>query len=151
MMEQMTIGELANRMGVRTSAIRFYERKGLLPAPRRVNGRRIYDADTVQKIRIIQVAQMAGFTVEEIHTLLNEYPEDTPPSARWKHLATRKLEEVIALQNRIDAMKTLLEHTLECQCPSINECASRMGADDNPEIQVLAGRPIHSVDYRLPE
>src|SRR5260221_13970398 len=104
---QMTIGEVALRVGVRTSALRFYERKGLLPAPHRINGRRRYDPDVIEKIRLIQLAQRAGFTVKEIRVLLYDFPADTPPSVRWQRLSSPKLDEVNALLARVTAMKTL--------------------------------------------
>ena len=124
---QMTIGEVANRVGIRTSAIRFYERKGLLPAPQRINGRRRYAPDVIRKIRLIQVAQRAGFTVKEIRLLLYDFPAETPPSVRWHTLSSPKLDEVNALLARVTTMKTLLERTLECQCPTLETCASGMG------------------------
>jgi MerR family redox-sensitive transcriptional activator SoxR len=73
---------VARRVGIRTSALRYYERVGLLPAPRRVSGRRRYDESTVQMLRLIQLAQGAGFTVAEIQTLLHGFAPDTPPAAR---------------------------------------------------------------------
>src|SRR5262249_5974562 len=121
---QMSIGEVANRVGVRTSAVRFYERRGLLPAPQRINGRRRYDSDVIQQIRLIQLAQRAGFTVKEIRVLLYDFPAETPPSVRWQKLSSPKLDEVNALLARVTAMKTLLERTLECQCPTLETCAS---------------------------
>jgi len=146
-MSQMTIGEVASRAGIRPSAIRFYEREGLLPAPPRIHGHRRYEPDVLQAIRVIQVAQKAGFTVGEIRTLLHEFPADRPPSARWKNLAGQKLEEIILLQARVNAMKMFLEKALECQCASINDCASGLNAADNDsEVQRLDGSPIHSVD-----
>lgn len=140
-MEQMTIGEVANRVGIRTSAIRFYERVGLLPAPQRINNRRRYDGDVLQKIRLIQMAQQAGLTVKEIRLLLYEFPVDTPPSVRWHSLATPKLEEIEVLLNRINTMKLLLEHALDCQCPTLDDCASGLcTADGVLDIQKLCSK-----------
>ncbi len=124
---QMTIGEVANQVGVRTSTIRFYERKGLLPAPPRINGRRRYTPDVIRQIRLIRLVQRAGFTMKEIRLLLYDFPADTPPSVRWQRLSSPKLEEVDALLARVIAMKTLLERTLKCQCPTLDTCASGIG------------------------
>src|SRR5262245_59958894 len=102
---QLTIGEVARQVGIRTSAIRFYERKGLLSAPHRLTGRRRYDPAVIQKIRLIQLAQRAGFTVNEIRLLLYDFPAETPPSVRWQRLSGPKLDEVNALLERVQAMK----------------------------------------------
>ena len=123
-MDQMTIGEVAHRAGIRTSAIRYYERAGLLPQARRVNGHRRYEPDVLHKIALIHFAQRAGLTVGEIRTLFYEFPAGTPASARWQSVSTQKLEEVEALLAKVTMMKTLLERTLECECPTLDDCAS---------------------------
>ncbi len=120
---QLSIGEVASQVGLRASAIRFYERAGLLSAPVRINGRRRYEVAIVQKIRLIQMAQQAGFTVAEIRALFYEFPTDTPPSARWQKLASHKLEEIDVLLNRINRMKMLLERASRCECPTLEDCA----------------------------
>ena len=55
-MEELVIGEVARRAGIRPSALRYYESIGLMPAPKRVNGRRRYDESTVQMLRVVQLA-----------------------------------------------------------------------------------------------
>ncbi|MFL5703226.1 MAG: MerR family transcriptional regulator, partial [Ktedonobacteraceae bacterium] len=96
-MEELTIGEVAQRAGIRSSAIRYYESVEVLPVPQRVNGRRRYDARVFERLAVIQMAQQAGFTVAEIRTLFNGFAADTPASARWQELARQKLVEVDAL------------------------------------------------------
>ena len=71
-MEELTIGEVARQAGIRPSALRYYESIGLLPVPRRVNGRRRYDPAIVQQLTVLQVARQAGFTIAEIQTLFHE-------------------------------------------------------------------------------
>lgn len=73
----LSIGEVAARAGVRTSALRYYESIGLLPAPRRINGRRAYEATILQQLAILQLAQKAGFTMNEIDELLHGFAADT--------------------------------------------------------------------------
>ena len=121
-MEEMSIGEVARRAGVRTSALRYYESVGVLPAPRRVSGRRRYDGEVLDLLAIVRVAQQAGFTVAEIRTLLHGFSADTPPSARWRALASRKLPEVEALIERALGMKRLLERGLRCDCLRLEDC-----------------------------
>ena len=65
-MAALSIGQVAKRTGLRTSALRYYEEAGILPPPARVSRRRVYDADAVRKIEVLKFAQQAGFTLEEI-------------------------------------------------------------------------------------
>lgn len=122
-----TIGEVARRAGVRPSALRYYERTGVLPPPGRENGRRRYDEEVLHEVldrlAIVRVAQQAGFTIAEIQTLLDGFSEDTPPSERWRVLAREKLSEVEALIGRAQGMKSLLERGLECECLRLEDCA----------------------------
>ncbi len=126
-MEVMSIGEVARKAGVRTSALRYYERIGLLPRAGRENGRRRYDGEALRealdRLAVVRVAQQAGFTISEIRTLLDGFSEDTPPSERWRVLAQDKLPEVEALVERALSMKDLLERGLRCECLSLEECA----------------------------
>jgi MerR family transcriptional regulator, redox-sensitive transcriptional activator SoxR len=68
--ETLSIGEIAGRARVSVSAIRFYERQGLLPEPERVGGQRRYEAVTVKRLGIIAAAKRAGFSLSEIGDLL---------------------------------------------------------------------------------
>jgi MerR family redox-sensitive transcriptional activator SoxR len=98
----LTIGEAARRAGVRTSALRYYEGIGLLPAPRRVSGRRRYDGEVLRALGVIRLAKQAGFTMAETRTLLPGFSASTPPSPRWRALARRKLAEIDALISRAE-------------------------------------------------
>jgi MerR family redox-sensitive transcriptional activator SoxR len=119
----LSIGEVAERAGLRTSAIRYYERVGLLPAPERISGRRRYDPDVFSRLALIDLAQRAGFTVAEIRTLLHGFVRRTPPGERWRRLAGRKLGEVEARIEEAQAMRRLLQRLLECECPTFEDCA----------------------------
>ena len=122
-MEDLAIGEVARRAGIRPSALRYYESIGLMPAPRRVSGRRHYGEGTVQMLRVVQLAQQAGFTVAEIQTLLHGFAPDTPPAARWRPLAQQKIAELDALVERAQQMRRILEAGLECGCLRLEDCA----------------------------
>ena len=122
-MEELAIGEVARRAGIRPSALRYYESIGLMPAPKRLSGRRRYDESAVQMLRVIQLAQHAGFTVAEIQTLLHGFAPDTPPAARWQPLAQQKIAELDALMARAQQMKYILEHGLNCGCLRLEDCA----------------------------
>src|ERR671912_312983 len=123
----MSIGEVAQRAGVKPSALRYYEGVGLLPPPERTNGRRRYDGEVLREVldrlAVVRVAQQAGFTLSEIRTLLDGFSEDAPPSERWRILARDKLPEVEALVERALGMKDLLERGLRCECLRLEECA----------------------------
>ena len=123
-MEELTIGEVAERAGIRASALRYYESVEVLPTPQRVNGRRHYDSRVFDRLAIIQMAQEAGFTVAEIRTLFNGFTTETTASARWETLARQKLVEVDALMIRAQTMKRILEEQLlRCRCLTLDECA----------------------------
>jgi MerR family transcriptional regulator, redox-sensitive transcriptional activator SoxR len=125
--EALSIGEVARRAGIQASAIRYYEKVGLLPAPRRSGGQRRYDPGIVDRLALIQFAQQAGFTIAEIHTLFEGFEDATPASQRWQVLAKTKLAETEALIARAEQMKELLGHALACQCLSLDDCAEKMG------------------------
>ena len=117
------IGEIARHSGVPGSTLRYYESIGLLPAPRRVNGRRRYEADALQWLYVIAVAQRAGFTLGEIRELFLGFPAGTTPATRWETLARRKLVELDAQLARIHMMRRVLHEGLRCGCPTMEQCA----------------------------
>ncbi|HMN43910.1 MAG TPA: MerR family transcriptional regulator [Povalibacter sp.] len=122
-MKALSIGQVAKRTGVRTSALRYYEDEGVLPSPQRVGGRRVYDTDLVRRIDILRFAQQAGFTLDEIRTLFRGFGTDMPLSARWQRLARAKLSELEEQAKRIERMRTALKLSLECGCVRIEECS----------------------------
>lgn len=132
-MKQLTIGEVAQRAGIRTSAVRYYEDMKLIPEAARVNGQRRYDVSVLNHLALIRLAQQAGFTIAEIQTLIHDFPEDAPPSQRWQALATHKIAELDAIIQRTQAMKHLLESFLNCECSGLEVCAEKfLGNPGNP-------------------
>jgi MerR family transcriptional regulator, redox-sensitive transcriptional activator SoxR len=120
---EFSIGAVARRAGVATSAIRYYETIGLLPLPMRLrNGRRRYDASAVQRLRVIERAQEAGFTLGEIRELFFGFAAGTHPNARWETLARRKLADLEEQLARIHAMQALLTEGMRCHCLTIEQC-----------------------------
>jgi MerR family transcriptional regulator, redox-sensitive transcriptional activator SoxR len=118
----LSIGQVAKRAGLRPSAIRYYEASGLLPEPVRVSGWRRYGNSVFTALAAIELAQQAGFSLEEIRTLLRGFSRRTAPSARWAMLARKKLPEIDALIARAHAMKDLLMRGIECRCVGIDAC-----------------------------
>ena len=122
-MDTLTIGDVAHRAGVRPSAIRYYESVGVLPEPRRVNGRRRYGPAVLTRLTVVRMAQEAGFTVAEIRELLHGFPDDTTAPVRWRALAERKIVEVDALIARAHQMRRVLQESLCCGCLTLDDCA----------------------------
>jgi MerR family redox-sensitive transcriptional activator SoxR len=121
-MRELSIGEVAREAGVTASALRYYERAGLLPPPARRSRQRRYTTDVFGRIYLIQLALAAGFTIRETRTFLSGFSAQTPPAARWRALAARKLTEVDALMERAQRMKLLLESSFQCSCPRLEDC-----------------------------
>lgn len=137
-MEQLTIGDVARRAGLQTSAIRYYESKGLLPVPARVSGQRRYDEAIFTRLALIRMAQEAGLTIGEIQTLVSGFPEGTRAAERWRELATRKLPEIDALIARLHTVRRVLEESLDCGCLTLDACA-RIGWGHQSATQPAAG------------
>jgi MerR family transcriptional regulator, redox-sensitive transcriptional activator SoxR len=119
----LTIGEIAARAGLNTSHIRYYERIGVLPAPDRVSGRRRYREDLLHRLAIIDVAQRAGFTLEEIRDLTGPTNTGAQAAERIRALADEKLPDIDTLIARAEAVKTWLEQATICDCESIDVCS----------------------------
>jgi MerR family redox-sensitive transcriptional activator SoxR len=119
----LTIGEVAQRAGLRNSAIRYYEDIGVLPQPERVyGGCRRYSARVFQQLAFIQLAQQAGFSMAEIQTLVSGFDETAPLGVRWRTLAEQKLAELDVLISRAQGMKRVLKEGIRCQCLNLDEC-----------------------------
>jgi len=121
---RLTIGTIAKRVGLRVSAIRYYESVGLIaPAPaRRAGGRRVYDERVFASIAIVQLAQDAGFTLAETRALVSGFEGPTPASARWQTMARRKLVDVEERIEKAQRMRALLERLLQCRCETLEQC-----------------------------
>jgi MerR family redox-sensitive transcriptional activator SoxR len=123
-METLSIGQLADRSGVAVSAIRYYERIGLLPIPSRVSGRRRYPSDTLQSLALIRLGQKVGFTLAELRELRMSAGLG-PAHPHWAGLLGRKLEATGAEIERLQHAKGLLASALACGCADITACARR--------------------------
>ncbi|MHB1837498.1 MAG: MerR family transcriptional regulator [Solirubrobacteraceae bacterium] len=116
----MAIGEVAERAGMSASRIRYYERRGLIPEPARVSGKRRYSEDVLRRLAIIDAAQRVGFALEEIGDLLGS--RDQLAHERLRRLALLKLPELDHLIARATTVRRLLEVCSRCSCASIDEC-----------------------------
>ena len=120
----MKIGQLARTAGLNASAIRYYEKRGLLAPPQRLGGQRRFASDALSRVLLIRFATDMGFTLAEIKLFLSGLRDNTPVGPRWKKLATRKLIEVEQNIARSLKLKSLLQGLLHCHCPSLQLCVN---------------------------
>jgi MerR family redox-sensitive transcriptional activator SoxR len=125
---ELEIGEVARRAGVRPSAVRYYEERGLIAPARRSNGRRIYGLEAVERLALITFAKGIGFSLDEIRALLFGFPESTSAGARWSDLAQTKLAELDAMSQRIETMRQALQRIQRCGCDDLDQCAERIAS-----------------------
>jgi len=121
-MPLFTISEVALRVGLRSSAIRYYEKLGVVPPAHRVSGQRRYDEAALYRLVTLQRARQIGFTLDEIRQLFFGFRKGTPPSERWKKLSQRKLVELEQLINEIKAIQLVLQGQGKCGCATLEEC-----------------------------
>lgn len=119
----LTIGQVARRAGLNVSAIRYYEAQGLLPEAARVSGQRRYGEETLARLGVIDVAKRAGFSLDDIRTLLSSGDAGEPAHAQLQELARRKLPEVDELIARADAVRRWLTTATACGCETLDVCA----------------------------
>lgn len=118
----LSIGQVAEQAGISVSAIRYYERNGLLPVAERVSGQRRFAEETVRRLGIIDVAKQAGFSLGEVRALLASIDEGAPAHEQLQALAARKLPEVDALIERARRMRDWLAVASVCGCESLEDC-----------------------------
>lgn len=123
MSDQLTIGQLAERCSINASAIRYYERTGVLPTPDRVSGQRRYGPGAIRRLEVLEVAKRAGFTLDEARVLLQTADAGTPAFEGIRELAARKLPDVEALITRAQAMRDWLQTATACGCQTLDACA----------------------------
>jgi MerR family transcriptional regulator, redox-sensitive transcriptional activator SoxR len=135
----LTIGQIARQAGLKTSAIRYYESVGLLPKPPRESGQRRYDNATLRRLRVIDVAKRAGFSLDEARVLLATGNGGPPAHAQLRDLAERKLPEVDELISRAQAMRAWLLTASDCTCETLDVCGL-FDADQSPPPQLRVTR-----------
>jgi MerR family redox-sensitive transcriptional activator SoxR len=119
----LTIGEVAQRSGVATSALRYYEERGLIAAERAGSGHRRYPRPVLRRIAFIVFAQRVGLTLEEIGAELRKLPPDRAPTRRdWSRLSstwTARIDDRIA---ELERLKVGLTECIGCGCLSLSRC-----------------------------
>jgi MerR family redox-sensitive transcriptional activator SoxR len=136
-MEPLSISEVARQVGLRPSAIRYYEQLRILPTARRVSGQRRYDVAVLHQLAVLRRAQQSGFTLDEIRQLFFGFGRSTPISARWNKIAERKLLELDARMKEIQSMKDLLRGLQSCcRCETVDQCGAGILRGGLPKARV---------------
>jgi MerR family redox-sensitive transcriptional activator SoxR len=139
-MAQLTISQVARQIRLRSSAIRYYERIGLLPPAQRLSGQRRYDPTVLYRLAIIQRARQLGFTLTEIRHLFFGFRDITRASERWRTLSQRKLAELDHLMDGIKAVRGVLKKLMaKCRCETLDQCGKGIFQTMNREV---VARPL---------
>jgi MerR family redox-sensitive transcriptional activator SoxR len=130
----LTIGQVAERSGVATSALRFYEQKGLIVSERTTGNQRRYPPSTLRRVAFVRTAQRVGLTLEEIGAALAELPDGrTPTKSDWHRISNAwrpRLDEQI---RRIELLRDRLDGCIGCGCLSLRSCYLTNPGDEMAE------------------
>ena len=146
--ELLTIGEVSRRSGVASSALRFYEERGLIGSERAGSGHRRYPRPVLRRIAFIAFAQRVGLTLDEIGSELSKLPPDRAPTRRdWSRLSstwTGRIDERIA---ELERLRAGLTECIGCGCLSLERCrlanpGDRAGARGPGARYWIGDRPL---------
>ncbi len=133
----LTVGELADRSGVSTSALRFYEARGLIRSTRTAGNQRRYGRAELRRVAFIRIAQRVGLSLEEVTAALATLPDArTPTKADWARLSAawrQRLDEQIGLLERL---RDRLASCIGCGCLSLQRCRI-----SNPDDELAGNGP----------
>ena len=123
MANELTIGELSARSGVASSALRFYEERGLIHADRTSGNQRRYFRSTLRRVALIQAGRAAGIPLEQIRGALDSLPTDRTPTRRdWERLSRRWRADIELRIETLEAVRDRLTTCIGCGCLSIDRC-----------------------------
>jgi MerR family redox-sensitive transcriptional activator SoxR len=132
---ELSIGEVASRSGVASSALRFYERRGLIAASRTDGNQRRYDRAVLRRLAFIQAGRAAGISLERIGGALGTLPRNRTPSRRdWERLSNRWRNDLDARIETLVALRGRLTTCIGCGCLSIDRC-ELLNPDDEAAAQ----------------
>jgi MerR family redox-sensitive transcriptional activator SoxR len=121
---ELTIGQLSARSGVSQSALRFYERKGLIAAQRSDGNQRRYPPVTLRRVALVQAGKTAGIPLERIRDALDTLPADRAPTKRdWERLSRRWRKELDLRIATLEGVRDRLTGCIGCGCLSLRRCA----------------------------
>jgi MerR family redox-sensitive transcriptional activator SoxR len=138
----LTIGEVAERANVAPSALRFYEREGLITSVRSPGGQRRYQREVLRRIAFVRAAQRVGLSLDEVKQALGALPDNRTPtnndwhrlSRSWRPLLDRRIAELVRVRDKLDTC-------IGCGCLSLRVChllnPNDMAADEGPGARWL--------------
>ena len=123
MSERLSVGQVAERSGVATSALRYYEREGLITATRNAGGHRRFEPIVLRRLAFIRAARHVGLTLEEIRDALAQLPDDrTPNKADWTRISRTWRQRLDAEIEALEAVRDGLDSCIGCGCLSLQHC-----------------------------
>lgn len=133
MPRELTIGELSARSGVSASALRFYERFGLIESRRTTGNQRRFATATLRRVALVQAGRTAGIPLERIRTALRVLPAHRTPTKRdWERLSRSWRAELDARIAAMEAVRGRLTTCIGCGCLSLATCRL-LNPDDDAE------------------
>ena len=120
----LTIGEAARRCGLATSALRFYEERGLISSVRTEGNQRLYPRAALRRVSVIKVAQSLGLSLTEIGAALAQLPEGRAPNKRdWERMSRKWRADLDQRIERLQRLREELTGCIGCGCLSLKSCA----------------------------
>jgi MerR family redox-sensitive transcriptional activator SoxR len=120
--ESLSIGEVSRLSGKAPSAIRYYEDVGLVDRPERMSGRRRYPRTVLRKLAIIETAQRAGLSLDEIGLLLRATLSNPSATEQLRVVAEQKLPMLREAIERAEIVERWLQDAARCSCPTLDDC-----------------------------
>ena len=141
----LTIGEVADRSGFPQSALRFYEREGLVRTTRTSGGQRRYERSVLRRLAFIRAARTLGVGLDEVREGLDRLPDGrTPTKADWTRLSRGWRPRLDAQIRQLERLRDTLDSCIGCGCLSLRRCAlsnpDDEAADRGPGAVFLEGR-----------
>lgn len=133
----LTVGQLSDRSGVSTSALRYYETQGLISSDRTAGNQRRFRQATLRRVAFVRSAQRVGLTLDEISEALATLPEArTPTKTDWSRLSRNWRPRIEAQIERLERLRDKLDSCIGCGCLSLRTCAL-----NNPDDEVAPRGP----------
>ncbi|MEE6283103.1 redox-sensitive transcriptional activator SoxR [Georgenia sp. MJ170] len=121
--QELSVGELASRSGVRVSALHFYERRGLIASRRTPGNQRRYRRDTLRRVALIRIAQRVGIPLADIRDALDSLPDGrTPTRQDWQRLSARWRSELDERIHQLEQLRDDFTDCIGCGCLSLDRC-----------------------------
>ena len=126
----LAIGQVAERTGVAPSALRYYEREGLIRSSRTTGSQRRYHREVLRRVAFIRIAQRVGLTLDEVRAALDSLPDErTPTKADWARLSNSWRPQLDAQIEMLQRLRDELTSCIGCGCLSLRACALYNPAD----------------------